>query len=571
MKNRQISEIFNAIADLLELKDDNVFKIRAYRRAAMNVDNLSEDIEVLAKESSLEKIPGIGKDLAAKMIEMIDTGKCRYYEELKLEVPQAMLELISIPGVGPKTARLLYNKLGVKNINELAMMAKHHRISGLPGIKDKTEENILRGIALVKKRQERMTLKEAIDVAGEVVSALKKMPGVNNITPAGSLRRMRETVRDIDVLITSAKPEKVTGAFVKLPIVKDVLAHGDTKASILSREGVQVDLRVVEPDSFGAALVYFTGSQAHNIRIRHIGKEAGLKINEYGVFNEKSGKRIAGKTESDIYKTIKLPYIEPELREDRGEVEAGLKGALPKLIKLSDIRGDLHVHSEWSDGSDSIEDLAMAAKALGYEYIAITDHSESLKVAGGLSEKEVLKKLEEIRKVNKKLKGIRVLAGVEVDILKDGSLDYKDDILKRFDLVIAAIHTGFKDPKDKLTDRILVAMDNKRVNIIAHPTGRLMGIRGPYELYLDRIFKNAKEAGVALEISSFPERLDLDDVNARAAKDRGVKLAINTDAHIAEQMNYMALGVSVARRAWLEKEDVINTLSLDALLKFLKK
>ena len=571
MKNHEVAAIFNAIADLLELKDDNPFKIRAYRRAAINVDSLTEDIETVAEEKRLETIPGIGKELAAKIDEIIATGKCKHYEELKAEVPQAMLDMVLIPGIGPKTAKLLYDKLKVKNIAELEMMAKRHRISGLPGIKDKTEENILRGIALVKKRSERMTLKEALDVSGEFAARLKKMREVKKVIAGGSLRRMKETVRDIDILVTSASPVKVINTFVKLPTVRDVTAHGDTKASILTNEGIQVDLRVVEPSSFGAALVYFTGSKAHNIKLRHIAKDMGLKVNEYGVFSEKSGKSIAGKTEEDVYKALKLKFIEPELREDRGEIEAASAGKLPKLVQLSDIRGDLHVHSNWSDGSDRIEDLAIEAKKLGYEYAAITDHSQSLKVAGGLSELEVLKKLEEIKKVNKKIKGIRVLSGAEVDILKDGSLDYKDDILKRFDIVIAAIHSGFKEPKEKLTDRILRAMDNKHVNIISHPTGRLMGVRGPYEIDFESIFRAARGAGVAFEINSYPERLDLDDVNARAAGEAGVRLVIGTDSHMAEQLKFMALGVSVARRAWLEKADILNTLGLDGLLKFLKK
>jgi DNA polymerase (family X) len=571
MKNKEVAAIFNAIADLLELKGDNPFKIRAYRRAALNVDSLTEDVTRIAGDDRLLEIPGIGKDLAEKIVEIINTGKCRHYEELKSEIPAAMLELISIPGVGPKTARILCDKLHVKNIGELEMMAKRHRISALPGMKEKTEENILRGIALVKKRSERMTLKEAMDISKEAVSRLEKMPEVKKIIPAGSLRRMKETVRDIDILVTSADPAKVISSFLKLPNAKDVIAHGDTKAAILTDEGVQMDLRVVEPESFGAALVYFTGSQAHNIKIRHIARKMGLKVNEYGVFSEKTGKSIAGKTEADVYKALKLRYIEPELREDRGEVEASETGKLPKLIEMSDIKGDLHVHSNWSDGSNRIEDIAEAAKMMGYEYVAITDHSQSLKVAGGLSHEDVIKKLEEIKKVNKKIRGIKILSGAEVDILKDGSLDYKDDILKRFDVVIAAIHSGFKGTKAMMTDRILWAIDNKRVNIIAHPTGRLMGQRGPYEIDLERVAKAAKDARIALEINSFPERLDLDDVNSRSAKEAGAKLVINTDSHIIEQLDFMRFGLSVARRGWLETGDVINTFELDGLLKFLKK
>lgn len=572
MKNREVADIFNGIADLLELKDENVFKIRAYRRAALNVDSLSEDVAALAKEEKLDTVPGIGKDLAAKIAEIVDTGKCKHYEELKAEVPQAMVDMMKIPGVGPKTARKLYIEANIKSIGELEMMAQRHLIQrALPGVKAKTEENILRGIGLVKKRAERMTLKEAIDVSSEFVSRMKKMGQIKEIVPGGSLRRRKETVRDIDILVTSTAPKKVINTFVGLPMVKDVTAHGDTKASILTTDGIQVDMRVVEPASFGAALVYFTGSQAHNIAIRHIAKEMGLKVNEYGVFNEKTHKSIAGKTEADVYKALKLEYIEPELREDRGEVEAAKKGKLPDLIETGDIKGDLHVHSRWSDGQDTIYDLAMKAKSMGYEYLAVTDHSQSLKVAGGLSESDVLKKLEEIKKVSKKVKGITILSGTEVDILKDGAVDYKDECLKRFDVVVAAIHSGFKETSQKLTDRILRAIDNKYVNIIAHPTGRLMGVRPAYELDFDRIFKAARDAGVALEINSYPERLDLTDIDSRAAKDRGVKIAICTDSHMAQQLGFMELGVSVARRGWLEKKDVINTLGLEGLLKFLRK
>jgi DNA polymerase (family 10) len=571
MKNREVSDIFNAMADVLELMDENVFKVRAYRRAAMNIDNLSEDVAIVASEGRLEEIQGIGKDLEAKILEIIKTGKCAHYEELKQAVPGVMLELVTIPGVGPKTARLLYEELGVKNIAELEMMAKRHRISGLPGIKRKTEENILKGILLVKKRSDLMTLKEATDLADAIVAGLKGVSGVKDIIPAGSLRRMKDTVRDIDILVTSTSPGNVIDAFVKLPMVKDITASGDTKASIVTHEGVQADLRVVDPESLGAASVYFTGSQAHNIKLRHIAKLMDQKVNEYGVFSNKTGKLIAGRTEADVYKALKLDYIEPELREDRGEVEAARNGDLPDLINIEDIRGDLHVHSKWSDGRDKIEDIVISAKRFGYEYIAITDHSQGLKVARGLSVADVHKKLEQIKDLNKKVKGIRILSGTEVDIHKDGSLDYDDDVLKRFDVVIAAIHSGFRETKAKLTDRILWAIDNKNVNIIAHPTGRLMGMRGPYEIDLERILRAAKDAGVAMEINSYPDRLDLNDINSRVSAVAGVKLALGTDSHSREQLEYMRFGVSVARRAWLNKQDVVNTVNLDGLLKFLDK
>ena len=382
---------------------------------------------------------------------------------------------------------------------------------------------------------------------------------------------MKETVRDIDILLTSSRPRAVMGAFVKLPLVRDVLAHGDTKSSILTENGIQVDVRVVEERSFGAALLYFTGSQAHNIHIRHIAKKMGMKVNEYGVFPEKTNRSVAGRTEEEVYKAMKLSFIPPELREDRGEIEAAAKGKLPKLLELSDIKGDLHVHSKWSDGMHSVEEIARAAKRKGYEYIAITDHSKTLKVARGLSEKDVMKKMAEIERVNKKIKGIKVLCGTEVDILQDGSLDYDKRMLKRFDIVVAAIHSGFKEPKEKLTTRVIKAMESGLIHILAHPTGRLMGSRDPYELDFAKIFKTAMQTRTCMEISAFHERLDLDDVNSRAAKEAGVKLAIGTDAHIIDQLDSMLLGLSVARRAWLEKKDVLNTSDLDSLLKLIRK
>jgi len=571
MKNTEVAEFFDSIADLLEIMNDNVFKIRAYRKAALNIRTMSEAIEKVAGEGRLEEVPGIGKDLAAKIAEIIKTGRLKHYEELKKKVPRAILEMMTVPGIGPRKASLLYEKFKIKNVAQLEKMARAHKISGLPGLKEKTEENILRGVELVKKHSERMSIKEALDLSDAVAAGMKRLPAVGRIVSAGSLRRMKETVRDVDILITSARPEAAMDAFVKLPVVKDVLAHGATRASILTGNSVQVDVRAVDKGSFGAALVYFTGSQAHNVRIRHIAKKMGLKVNEYGVFSEKTNKKIAGRTESDVYKALKMALIPPELREDRGEIEAALRGELPKLIELSDIKGDFHVHSRWSDGADSIEEIAKAAKARGYEYVAVTDHSESLKVAGGLSEKDVFKKCDEIDRLNKKIKGIKILAGVEVDILQDGTLDYKKSILDKFDIVVAAIHSGFKQSKEKLTGRISKAMETGRVNIVSHPTGRLKGARDSYELDFTRIFKIARETKTFLEINAHPDRLDLDDINARAAKEAGVKLAISTDAHLVGQLALMFLGLGVARRAWLEKRDVLNTVSFDELLKLLKK
>ncbi len=567
MRNLEVADIFNKIADILELKGDNPFRVRAYQRAAQNIQDLSEEIEEISKREELEKLPGIGKDLALKIKEIIETGGLKHYEELKSEMPAGLLDLLAIPGLGPKTIKLLYESSKIDNIGQLEKMARDHKLQGLPGLQAKTEENILRGIELIRQRKERMPLGLALPLAEEIIDSLKKMAYVKRITPAGSLRRKKETIGDIDILVTSGEPEPVMDLFTRLPCAEKILAHGRTKSSIITREGIQVDLRVVSPDSFGAALCYFTGSKAHNIHIRDMAKSKGLKINEYGVFREKSGRKLAGKEEEDIYKTINFPLIPPELREDRGEIETALEGRLPRLVELSHIKGDLHIHSKWSDGYHSIEELARAAQSKGYEYIAVADHSKSLTVAGGLTEEELLKKIEEIHKLNKKLKNFRILTGAEVDIRSDGSLDYSDDILRRLDIVIAAIHTGFKQSKEVLTGRIVKAMRNSMVHIIAHPTGRLMGVRDAYELDMEEILKTARETNTALEINAYPERLDLNDINSRRAKEAGVKLAISTDAHHLVQLNTMSLGVSVARRTWLEKKDVLNTLPLEKLLR----
>lgn len=571
MRNYEIASIFNEMAELLEIKDENPFKIRAYRKAAQSIESLTQDIEEISKKGGLREIPGIGKELAAKIDEIIATGKLRAYEKLKDRIPAVILEMMAIPGIGPKTAKLLYDKFKLKSVAQLEKLARHHKICKLPNIKEKTEENILRGIELIKRSKERMSLGEALPIATEIVGKLKSRPGVGRIDYAGSVRRMKETVRDIDILIASGKPKPIMDSFVSLPRVKDILAHGGTKSSVLLKEGIQVDLRIVEPESYGAALLYFTGSKQHNIHLRGIANERGFKINEYGVFNEKTGKRVAGKEEEDIYKYFKLSFIPPELREDAGEIRAAAKGSLPDLVELKDIRGDIHVHSEWSDGANSCGELAEAAKKKGYEYIAVTDHTESLKVAGGLNRSELKEKIKEIRRLNKRIRGVTLLAGTEVDILPDGSLDIDEDLLPELDIVVAAVHSGFKQGKERLTKRIVNAMKNRHVHIIAHPTGRLMGVRDAYELDFEEVFKVARETNTALEINAFPYRLDLNDINTRRAKETGVALAIGSDTHTKDQFDNMYFGVAVARRGWLEKKDILNTLSLDKLLKKIRK
>jgi DNA polymerase (family 10) len=569
MKNREIAKIFRDIAKILELKGENPFRIRAYEKAAQNIENLGEQLEIIAKKDDLISIPGIGTDLANKIKEILTTGSLRQYEELKKEIPQGLLEMMEIPGLGPKTVKLIYEKLKIETIERLEEAAKKGILRNLEGIREKTEENILRGISLLKKGKGRTPLYLALSIADNFVKNLKKMKEVETIEPAGSLRRKREAIRDIDILIISRKPSYVMEKFVNLPFVKEILAKGETKSSVISRENIQVDLRVVEKESFGSALMYFTGSKAFNIKFRQLAIKKGFKINEYGLFRK--DRKIAGKTEGEIFSLMKMEYIVPELREDRGEIEAALEGALPKVINREDIKGDLHIHSKYSDGTANIEEIAKRAQEMGYQYVGICDHSQGLKIAGGVSVKDVYKKIEEIKKINKKNKKVRILCGTEVDILSDGKLDYPDNVLKEFDLVIAAIHFGFKQSKSQLTKRIIAACKNKYVHIIAHPTGRLWGVRESYEIDLDEILKVASDYKVALEINCYPQRLDLNDINCLMAKKRKVRLALGTDAHLLEQLEAIELGVSIARRGWLEKKDVLNCMDIDRLMKWLKK
>lgn len=573
MKNFALSQIFRDIAQILEIKSENRFRIRAYERAAQNLETLTEDIEKMAAENRLLVIPGIGKDLEAKIREFLSTGKIKAYDELKKSVPEGLLEILKVPTIGPKTAALLFKELKIRGIEDLQRNARSGKLIGLPGIQEKTVENILKGIALVKKGKERMNLGLAKSVAEEFIAALKKLPEVKKISPAGSLRRMKETVRDIDILMVSPLPKRIMDFLVRLPQVKEVLAHGETKSSVLTKDGVQVDVRVVEAKSYGAALLYFTGSKNFNIKLRQMALRKQLKINEYGIFSTKGAKEVyvAGSTEEEMFRALGMDYVEPELREDSGEIELALKHKLPSLIALKDIRGDLHGHSTWSDGANSILEMAQAAKKRGYQYIALTDHSQGLKVANGVPIPDLKKKKQEIDKLNQGLKDFHVLYGSEVDIDSDGDLDYPDKVLAEFDIVVAAIHAGFKQSQEQLTRRIICACKNKHVDIIAHPTGVLWGQREAYDLNFDEVFKVARDTGTFLEINSFFNRLDLNDIHCRRAKELGAKMAITTDAHSIEQLGLMELGLAVARRGWLNKSDVVNTLSWEALLKAIKR
>ncbi len=570
MRNVEIANLFNEIADFLEIKDENPFRIRAYRRAAQAVEGLAEDIGAIAERGGLLEVPGIGKDLAAKIQEYLATGEIEYLEGLRKEIPAGVIELMGIHGVGPKTAKLLYEHKGVDSVDKLEEMAKAGVLAGLPGIKAKTVENILKGIVIWRSGRERMPLGTALILAEAIQERLRALTEVDQIEAAGSLRRMKETVKDIDILVTSKKPARVMEVFVGLPNVAEVLAHGETKSSVRLRKNIQVDLRVVEPDCFGAALQYFTGSKQHNIRVRELAQRKGLKVSEYGVFNEKTNRRVAGEAEAEVYQAVGLPFIPPELREDGGEIEAALEGRLPTLVSLPDIRGDLQMHTTWSDGGHSLAELAEGVRAKGYQYMAVTDHSKSATVAGGMKDEQVIQMIAEVRALNKKIKGFRILAGCEVDIRGDGSLDFPDEILRQLDLVLVSVHSRFKMTREEMTARIVRALQHPLVHLLGHPTGRLIGERGAYEVDMEAVLTAARTAGVAVEINASPSRLDLNDLHARRAKELGIPVAINTDAHTIGQLDYMRFGVSVARRAWLTPGDVVNTWPEKQLVSWLE-
>jgi DNA polymerase (family 10) len=575
MHNLDIARIFNEIADILELKGENAFKIRAYRRAALTIETLTQDLTVIAERGGvkeLKKIPGIGEGIARKIVEIAETGDCKKHRELKEEMPSELLELLAIPRVGPKTIAKVHQELGITNIAELEQAAKSHQLAGIPGFGAKVEENIVKGIAQYRGYQGRALLSTALPYAESIVAELKQLDAVERIVIAGSLRRMRETIGDIDILVVSTRPNEVMDAFTNLDGVKDVIAKGETKSSIILN-GINVDLRVVDVVSFGAAAHYFTGSKHHNVRIRELGVRNGLKINEYGVF--RGDERIGGEHEEDVFASVGLSYIPPELREDRGEVEAAKANKIPKLIELSDLRGDLHVHTNWSDGRDSVDEMAEAALALGYAYIAVADHSPAVGIAGGLNEEKIPKRHEEIERVNKRFEDdnvqFKVLNAVEVDIKSDSSLDFSDEILKDFDMVIGAVHSKFTQDRTTMTKRIITAMESPHVDIIAHPTGRLLGKRDPYAVDMEQLMAAAKDTGTILELNSFPTRLDLNDIHCKMAKDYGVLIALSTDAHTTTQMrDVRRYGVATARRGWLEPKDVVNTRSLEELMKSVK-
>ncbi|RKY42243.1 MAG: DNA polymerase/3'-5' exonuclease PolX [Candidatus Makaraimicrobium thalassicum] len=585
MNNREIAAVFLRIADALEINEENIFRIRAYRVAAQNIVDLSGELEDIYNEdpSRLDKIPGIGKDLKGKIIEMIETGQLKYYNDLMKGFPSGFFDMFSLSGLGARKIGKLRDELGIRNIDGLEEACKKGSLAKIEGMGERTQAKLLEAIKHFRKREGRMLLSEAYSYADEIVAYLSRSGNFKKIEKAGSLRRGMETVGDIDILAVAGDGRKAMDYFVSYPGLESVIAKGLTKSSISLKGGPQVDLRVIEASCFGAALVYFTGSKQHNVKIRRIAKNMGYKVSEYGVFSVTAGgreKMIAGRREDEVYHKLGMRWIPPELREGRGEIEAATyaKGAakgkkdLPEgLLKIEDIKGDLHIHTVASDGRATVDDIAAAARKKGYEYFAVTDHSKYVRIAGGLDEKRLLKQVEKIRKIARKIKGIKILSGVEVDILRDGELDIADYALKELDIVIAAVHSGFSLDKKKQTSRILKAMDNRYVNVLAHPSGRLITSRSSIQADFDGIFRRAVENNIYLEINTHGERMDLNDVQCRRAKELGGRFTVNTDAHETGQLDEMIYGVVTARRGWIEKKDVLNTYTFDKLIKALKR
>ena len=559
------------MADLLELKGENVFKIRAYQRAARTFEHLPKEIEVMLEEGEdLQSIPGVGEAIAKKTIELVNTGKLRVYEELKAEFPEGITTLLEIPGIGPKTANRLSTELGIKSADDLEEAIKDGRVAKMFRLGDKTAENILQQIQALRRKDQRIPIGEALPVVDKILNTLRPLPGVKNLTAAGSLRRFRETVGDIDLMGTADNPEEVINTFVNLPKVREVLAKGPTKASVILPGGLQADLRMVEHDSFGSLLQYFTGSKQHNVTLRTREQKRGLKLSEYGITDTKTDKLEKFTTEEKFYRRLGLQYIPPEIREDQGEIELAEKGKIPKLVELSDIKGDIHVHTDWSDGHDSIEAMAQAAKALGYQYLAITEHSAGRGIAHGLNEERLRQQIDEIKRLNQQLQGIRLLTGIEVDIRANGSIDLPEGLLADLDIVIAAIHSAMTQSEDQITRRILGAIENPNVDVIAHPTCRLLGEREPVAIDLEAVFRAAVKYNKALEINAMPSRLDLKDIHVYRARELGVKLIMGTDAHSTAHLGFMRFGVGVARRGWCQPEHILNTRPLEDILAFLR-
>jgi DNA polymerase (family 10) len=570
MRNREVADLLFKIADGLDLSGENFFKIRAYRKAGNVIKDLPEDIERIYKDGNLTTIEGVGAGIAKKIEEYLTTGKMTKLEEVEKDIPESLFNLLQIRDLGPRTIHNLHKKLGVNDLQDLKKVIQNGSFSEIEGLGEKKAEKILENIKLYEERtgkNRRFTLGEVTPTVQEILEKLKNLKSVKRVSPAGSLRRMKESVGDIDILIETAHPEKAINEFTSFPQIKKVLESGKTKVSVMLKGiDIQMDLRVLPAESYGAALLYFTGSKDHNVKIRGLAIKKGLKINEYGVF--KNEKMIAGKSEKEIYNLLGMDFIPPELRENRGEVELALKGQLPDLIDYNDIKGNLHTHSKYSDGNNSIKELASFAKDFGYSYLGITDHSSSAAYANGLKEDELKKQIDEIDALNEDFKDFRILKGTESDILPDGSLDFKEDLLEKLDFVIGAIHSGFTK---NVTKRMEKALENPYLTILAHPTGRLISSRVGYEVDLEKVMNKAKEEKKILEINAYYDRLDLNEFNAREANEKGIKLCISTDAHNFDMFKWMNLGIGIARRAWISRDSVINTYELNNLLKIFKR
>ncbi len=559
MKNSEIARVFSDIADLLELKGENQFKIRAYQKVVRSIEHLPVEVEQLVAEDRLKEIPGVGEAITKKITELVTTGHLDYYEELKAEFPEGISTLLDIPSVGPKTAMLLSSELGIRSADELEAAIVGGKVASLPRMGDKITENILRHIQALRRKDQRIPIGEALPVVDDILTRLGQVPGVRNLAPAGSLRRFRETVGDIDLMGTADNASQVIQTFVSLPQVKEILASGATKASVVVAGGLQVDLRIVEHDCFGSLLQYFTGSKQHNINLRERAHRMGLKLSEYGITNLATEELEKFATEEAFYERQGLEFIPPELREGQQEVDKAERGTIPKLVELTDIKGDLHVHTNWSDGRDSIETMAIAARDLGYQYLGISDHSGGRGIAHGLDTERLKQQMIEIKEINQRISGIHIFSCIEVDIRADGSLDLPDEVLAELDIVTAGVHSGMNQSQEQMTRRIIRAIENPNVDVLAHPTSRLLPDREPVEVDMEAIFQTAVRTNTALEINAMPSRLDLKDIHAYRARELGVKLVINTDAHSTEHLEFMRFGVGVAKRGWCQAQDIINT------------
>ena len=572
VRNEDIIETLNALGDLLEIKGENRFRVNAYRDAARHLEGLTESLATIAADGRLRSIPGIGEAIALKIQEQLETGHLAYYDRLTAEVPDTLRELLRIPGLGPKKIKLLFDTLQIRDLAGLQQGIADGSVAKVPGMGDKTVQNLQRELERWQQRGTRSPLGSALPLVLEIVDTLRReCPSVLRIEEAGSVRRRRDTIGDLDVLVASERPTEVLDAFVKLPLVQEVIGHGDTNASILGPRQQQVDLRAVPPESWGAALMYFTGSKQHNVKLREMGVRKGWRLNEYGLFDAATNEKLAGAEEEEIYRRFGLPWIPPEIREDNGEIEAGLAGKLPRLIEVGDIRGELHSHSDWSDGQATIEVMWQQARARGLTYLVLTDHSQSLGVANGLTVERLRQQRAIVDEINLRGESPRLLHGTELEIRSDGTLDFPNEVLAELDLVVASVHSGFAQTREKMTARMIAAARSPHVDVIGHPSGRLIGKREPYDIDLDALIQVCAETGTALEINAHPERLDLDDVHARRAMDLGCWLTVDTDAHAPENFDLLPYGIATARRGWVTKERVLNCLTLDALLTHLAR